>query len=144
MGALAHARQSLTSRIGTYTGQQIGTLSPVQIKFAEAAAAIDTAEMIYRQRCEQMMSIASASEVPSHETRAILRRDSAYGANLYTRAIDLLVQITGAGGLYKRSPMQRHFRDIHALVQHASMVWDLSGQNYGQVALGSDPILPMV
>lgn len=144
MGALAHARESLSSRIGTYTGQQIGTLSPVQIKFAEAAAAIDTAEMIYRRRCEQMMSIAMAGEVPSQETRAILRRDSAYGANLYTRAVDLLVQITGAAGLYKRSPMQRHFRDIHALVQHASMVWDLSGQNYGQVALGADPILPMV
>ena len=144
MGALAYARQSLTTRIGTYTGQQIGTLSPVQIKFAEAAAAVDAAEMIYRHRCEQMMSIATAGEVPSQETRATLRRDSAYGANLYTRAVDLLVQITGAGGLYMRSPMQRHFRDVHALVQHASMVWDLSGQNFGQVALGSDPILPMV
>lgn len=144
MGALAYARESLTHRIGTYTGEQIGMLSSVQIKFAEAAAAIDTAEMIYRRRCEEMMTIAAAGEVPSQELRAVLRRDSAYGANLFTRGVDLLVQITGAGGLYNRNPMQRHFRDIHALVQHASMVWDLSGQNFGQVALGAEPVLPMV
>ena len=144
MGALASARESLTNRIGTYSGAQLATLSPVQIKFAEAAAAIDTAEMLYRRRCEEMMEIAQAGELPSAGTRAILRRDSAYGGSLFTGAVDLLVQITGAAGLYARNPMQRYFRDAHALVQHASMVWDVCGQNYGQVALGGEPALPMV
>ncbi|MGH1492912.1 MAG: acyl-CoA dehydrogenase family protein [Acidimicrobiales bacterium] len=144
MGALASARESLTSRIGTYSGGQIATLSPVQIKFAEAAAAIDTAEMLYRRRCEEMMTLAQAGETPSPETRAIMRRDSAYGASLFTGAVDLLVQITGAAGLYTNNPMQRYFRDAHALVQHAAMVWDVCGQNYGQVALGGEPALPMV
>jgi alkylation response protein AidB-like acyl-CoA dehydrogenase len=128
MGALASARDSLSSRIGTYGGQQIGTLSAVQIKFAEAAAGIDTAEMLYRRRCEQMMAIAASGETPTPETRAIMRRDSAYGA----------------AGLYNRNPMQRYFRDVHALVQHAAMVWDVCGQNYGQIALGGEPALPMV
>ncbi|MGY9073338.1 MAG: acyl-CoA dehydrogenase family protein [Acidimicrobiales bacterium] len=144
MGALAFARDSLSSRIGTYGGQQIGTLSAVQIKFAEAAAGIDTAEMLYRRRCEQMMAIAASGETPTPETRAIMRRDSAYGAALFSDAVDLLVQITGAAGLYNRNPMQRYFRDVHALVQHAAMVWDVCGQNYGQIALGGEPALPMV
>ena len=87
---------------------------------------------------------ASADEVPSTETRAVLRRDSAYGGNLFTHAVDLLVQITGAGGLYSRNPMQRYFRDVHALAQHAAMVWDMCGQNYGQIALGGEPAQPMV
>ncbi|MDG2111289.1 MAG: acyl-CoA dehydrogenase family protein [Actinomycetota bacterium] len=144
MGALASARESLGTRIGTYGGQQIATLSSVQVKFAEAAAAIDTAEMLYRRRCEEMMAIACAGEVPSQETRAVMRRDSAYGGGLFTDAVDLLVQITGAAGLYKRNPMQRYFRDVHALAQHAAMVWDVCGQNYGQIALGGEPALPMV
>ena len=144
MGALASARKSLTNRIGTYSAQQIGSLSPVQIKFAEAAAAIDTAEMLYRLRCEEMMTTASAGDAPSAETRAILRRDSAYGGTLFTHAVDLLVQITGAAGLYTRNPMQRYFRDVHALAQHAAMVWDICGQNYGQIALGGEPAQPMV
>ena len=144
MGALASARESLTGRIGTYSGAQLATLSPVQIKFAEAAAAIDTAELLYRRRCEEMMATAQAGELPSPETRAIMRRDSAYGASLFTSAVDLLVQVTGAAGLYTRNPMQRYFRDAHALVQHAAMVWDVCGQNYGQVALGGEPALPMV
>lgn len=144
MGALASARESLAKRIGTYSGAQIATLSPVQIKFAEAAAAIDAAEMLYRRRCEEMMTLAQTDEVPSPETRAIMRRDSAYGANLFTGAVDLLVQITGAAGLYKHNPMQRYFRDVHALAQHAAMLWDVCGQNYGQVALGGEPSLPMV
>ena len=73
-----------------------------------------------------------------------MRRDSAYGGGLFTDAVDLLVQITGAAGLYKRNPMQRYFRDVHALAQHAAMVWDVCGQNYGQIALGGEPALPMV
>ena len=144
MGALASARESLSGRIGTYSGAQLAALSPVQIKFAEAAAAIDTAEMLYRRRCEEMMAMAQAGQVPSPETRAVMRRDSAYGAKLFTEAVDLLVQITGAAGLYTRNPMQRYFRDVHALSQHAAMVWDVCGQNYGQVALGGEPALPMV
>jgi 3-hydroxy-9,10-secoandrosta-1,3,5(10)-triene-9,17-dione monooxygenase len=144
MGALAAARESLSGRIGTYSGAQLATLSPVQIKFAEAAAAIDTAEMLYRRRCEEMMAVAQSGQLPSAETRAILRRDSAYGGGLFTGAVDLLVQITGAAGLDARNPMQRYFRDAHALVQHAAMVWDVCGQNYGQVALGGEPALPMI
>lgn len=144
VGALASARGSLSTRIGTYGGQRIGELSPVQIKFAEAAAAIDAAEMLYRRRCEEMMDIARAGQVPSEETRAIMRRDSAYGGSLFTGAVDLLVQVTGAAGLYTRNPMQRYFRDAHAIAQHAAMVWDVCGQNYGQVALGGEPALPMV
>ncbi len=90
------------------------------------------------------MAIAQAGDVPTAETRAIMRRDSAYGARLFTQAVDLLVQITGAAGLYTRNPMQRHFRDVHAVMQHAAMVWDVCGQNYGQIALGGEPALPMV
>lgn len=144
MGALAEARRSLTERVGTYSGQQLAALSPVQLKFAEAAAAIDTAELLYRRRCEEMMRTAEAGEAPAVETRAVLRRDSAYGATLFTHAVDLLVQLSGAAGLYQRNPMQRYFRDVHALAQHAAMVWDVCGQNYGQVALGGEPSQPMV
>lgn len=144
MGALAAARASLGTRVGTYSGQQLGGLTTVQLRFAEAAAAIDTAEMIYRRRCQDMMAIAARGEAPDQEFRAILRRDSAYGGTLFTHAVDLLVQITGAAGLYQRNPMQRYFRDVHALAQHAAMVWDVCGQNYGQVALTGTSSLPMV
>lgn len=144
MGALAAARRSLGKRVGTYSGQNLGSLSPVQIKFGEAAAAIDTAELLYRRRCEQMMTAAELGVVPSAEERAVLRRDSAYGGRLFTGAVDLLVEITGAAGLYSSNPMQRHFRDAHALAQHAAMVWDVCSQNFGQIALGGEPALPMV
>lgn len=144
MGALASARAALSRRVGTYSGAQLASLSPVQLKFAEAAAAIDTAELLYRRRCEEMMAVAEADAAPDVETRAVLRRDSAYGATLFTRAVDLLVQITGAAGLYQDNPMQRYFRDVHALAQHAAMVWDVCAQNYGQIALGGPPSQPMV
>ncbi len=144
MGALAAARASMATRIGTYSGQQLGGLGSVQLRFAEAAAAIDTAALLYRRRCEEMMAIAERGETPDQELRAVLRRDSAYGGTLFTHAVDLLVQITGAAGLYQHNPMQRYFRDIHALAQHAAMVWDVCGQNYGQVALTGTSSMPMV
>lgn len=96
MGALASARAALSRRVGTYSGEQLASLSPVQLKFAEAAAAIDTAELLYRRRCEEMMATAEAGDAPAVETRAILCRDSAFGATQHAAMVwDMCAQNYG-------------------------------------------------
>ena len=132
------------SSVTSYLAQNAATLSPVQIKLTEASACVDTARMLLKGNCDEAMAIAAESAVWSIEDRVRYRRDGAYAAKLYQQAVDLCVQVSGAAGLYNRNPMQRYFRDVHAVVQHISLVWDVAGQIYGSTMLGLDPLLPTV
>jgi len=37
--------------------------------------------------------------------------------------------------LYDDNPLQRHFRDIHAMTQHVAMDLDRGGETYGRLLL---------
>jgi 3-hydroxy-9,10-secoandrosta-1,3,5(10)-triene-9,17-dione monooxygenase len=142
--AVDDAIAATKKRVSSYTGQSMAELTPVQIKLAEADAAVDAARLLLLDNCDEMMAIAEADRPFDLATRARYRRDGAYAAKLFTQAVDLCVQVTGAAGLYNRNPMQRYFRDVHAVLQHISVVWDVSAQVYGGVALGLEPLLPTV
>ena len=136
--------ESTKRRMSSYTGQSMADLTPIQIKIAEAGASLDAARLLLLDNCDEMMAIAEAGGTFELIDRARYRRDGAYAGKLFTHAVDLCVQVTGAAGLYNRNPMQRYFRDVHAVMQHISMVWDVSAQVYGGVAVGVDPLLPTI
>ena len=51
-------------------------------------------------------------------------------------AVDELLPLTSGRGLEKSHPMQRAWRDVHAVSQHIGLVWDLQTGLYGNVLLG--------
>ena len=46
--------------------------------------------------------------------------------------------LAGANGIYRQYPIQRLFRDQHALSAHIGFSWDAQGAPWGLVALGGD------
>ncbi|WP_437590778.1 acyl-CoA dehydrogenase family protein [Sorangium sp. So ce1000] len=58
------------------------------------------------------------------------------------RAVDLAFTAGGAAALYAESPLQRCFRDVHAVTQHA-LVAPHTREVQGRVLLGLDTELPM-
>jgi 3-hydroxy-9,10-secoandrosta-1,3,5(10)-triene-9,17-dione monooxygenase len=68
------------------------------------------------------------------------RRDFAMVQKLIERAVDRLFDLSGAHGLDESLPMQRHWRDIHAIGHHAQWTQP-SLQTAGRDALGL-PRLP--
>ena len=72
------------------------------------------------------------------------RRDTAYAARLCTRAVDRLFGASGAKGIFDDNVAQRKFRDLRAANVHIAVNWDLAGTTYGRVALGLDPITPLI
>lgn len=108
----------------------------MQIRLAEASAAVDAARLIMLSRCDAAMEIAERAEVPSIESKVRFRRDGAYAARLCTRAVDLLFEASGGDGLYDRRDIQRAFRDVHAANSHNALTWDVAATLYGKVALG--------
>jgi len=47
-----------------------------------------------------------------------------------------LLPVTGGRGLELSSPVQRAWRDVHAVAQHIALTWDLQASTYGAVRLG--------
>ena len=132
-GAYREFTQWTRKRVLTYTQLAIAQHIPVQMTIAEIAAQIDAAELLGR-RC-----LAKARENYSGmtmETRALLRRDFTYAMKMLRNAMDMLIKISGSGGLLDSNPIQRCWRDVHAISSHVVMNWDVPAENFGRMELG--------
>jgi 3-hydroxy-9,10-secoandrosta-1,3,5(10)-triene-9,17-dione monooxygenase len=122
-------------RASTYNRTKLGDLQSTQIKIAEASAKIDAARLIMRSNCLEAMAAARRGEIFDMAVKTRLRRDGAYCVNLCTEAVSLLFAASGARGLFTTGPLQRQFRDAHAINSHIAFNFDVAGTNYGRVAL---------
>ena len=114
-------------------------LSGIQLKVGEAAASIDAARLLVDRDLKDIMATISEKRKLTIEQRARNKGDWGFAARLSVRAVDLLFQASGGGGLYSEGRLQRYWRDIHAASSHISMNWDAVGALYGRVMLGLPP-----
>ena len=141
-GAYAEFTQWTRQRYLTYTQLAIAQHVPVQIRLAEIGAQIDAAELLAR-RC---LATARADYTGmTIETRTLLRRDWTYAMKMLRDAMDALVKIGGSSGLMQSNPIQRCWRDVHAISSHVVMNWDVPAENFGrmELGLGLNPAYPM-
>ncbi|MFZ3307946.1 MAG: acyl-CoA dehydrogenase family protein [Xanthobacteraceae bacterium] len=141
-GAYAEFVQWTRRRYLTYTQIAIAQHVPVQMRIAEIAAQIDAAELLARRA----LATAHADYAGmSLETRTLLRRDFTYAVRSLREALDDLVKISGSSGLMEDNPMQRCWRDVHAISSHVVMNWDVPAENFGRSEFGLplNPAYPM-
>ncbi|MGA7787369.1 MAG: acyl-CoA dehydrogenase family protein [Xanthobacteraceae bacterium] len=141
-GAYAEFVQWTRKRYLTYTQLGIAQHVPVQIRIADIAAQIDAAELLARRA----FALARADYAGlSLETRTLLRRDFTYAMRSLREAMDDLVKISGSSGLMEDNPVQRAWRDAHAISSHVVMNWDVPAENFGRVEFGLplNPSYPM-
>jgi 3-hydroxy-9,10-secoandrosta-1,3,5(10)-triene-9,17-dione monooxygenase len=141
-GAYAEFVAWTRKRYLTYTQLSIAQHVPVQIRIAEIAAHIDAAELLTRRA----FALARADYAGmSLETRTLLRRDFTYAVKTLREALDDLVKISGSSGLLDDNPIQRCWRDAHAISSHVVMNWDVPAENFGRAEFGLplNPAYPM-
>jgi len=114
----------------------------VQLKIAEIAAQIDAAELLARRALATARVDYAGMTI---ETRTLLRRDWAYAMKTLRDAMDSLVKISGSSGLMEDNPVQRCWRDVHAISSHVVMNWDVPAENFGRAEFGLplNPAYPM-
>jgi 3-hydroxy-9,10-secoandrosta-1,3,5(10)-triene-9,17-dione monooxygenase len=108
----------------------------VQLRVGAAGARIEAARLMLRNDAVNGQRWADAGRVPTVEEKLALKRNAAYATALVTEAVDLLHGMAGANGIYDSYPIQRLFRDAHALGAHYGFSFDAHGSNWGLVALG--------
>jgi 3-hydroxy-9,10-secoandrosta-1,3,5(10)-triene-9,17-dione monooxygenase len=108
----------------------------VQLRLARVAAQVDAAEASVSQMLETCLRDARAGAIPSLPERARCRLNLGFAADLCVRAMENLLPLTGGRGLLAGDPVQRAWRDVHAVAQHVALVWDVQAGLYGPVRLG--------
>ena len=118
------------------TGARLVEAPGLQMRLAEAAALVRTAESMMWRDCAEMYERARLSGMPTLEERARYRRDQAFTSKLCVQAVNLLFEASGGRAIVESSPLQRFHRDIHTASHHVSLSWDTTAAQYGAVRLG--------
>jgi alkylation response protein AidB-like acyl-CoA dehydrogenase len=120
-------------------GNRMAEFAQVQSRVAEAAACLDAAHLLVKRDIEDVEGRVAAGSPVDAAARLRNRRDHAFCARLAVQAADALFQATGGAGLMLDSPIQRAWRDAHAIARHVSLNWDAVSTMYGQHRLGLEP-----
>src|SRR5262249_24505640 len=126
--ALGMARGALEGYIAVSAGRPDREVAQGrQTRIAESAADIDAAEALLRADAAEITRLGRSGQPIPVDARARWRRNMSYAVGIWTRAVDRLIGSVGAHGMAENSPIQRAFRDIHAVGNHTGLVWDNHG-----------------
>ncbi|WP_163566551.1 acyl-CoA dehydrogenase family protein [Fodinicola feengrottensis] len=118
--------------------QRLADSPSVQLAIADAANLIDTAEFhIFRSTDD--LDHANQQDVRLEMPAwARVRMDAAYAAMRLREALELLLNVSGAGTFADANPLQRLWRDLEAATRHASVNINLNREVYGRALLEVD------
>jgi 3-hydroxy-9,10-secoandrosta-1,3,5(10)-triene-9,17-dione monooxygenase len=136
--ALELTVETVKERSTSYTAARMRDFQAVQLRVARAGAQVDAARLICRADCLEAQRAAEDNRLMTMEEKLRCRRNVAYAMDLCTEAVDSLHALAGANGIYDRYPIQRIFRDQHALAAHIGFSWDAQGAPWGLVTLGGE------
>jgi resorcinol 4-hydroxylase (FADH2) len=138
-GGLEQFLERIKERAAAFDMQQLSQMQHIRMRISEAGALIDAAALLYQRSARETFDKIESGEPLSIEHRLRSRRDQAYSVVMATRAMELLFKSTGGKGLYDNDPVQRAYRDLHAMGAHIAVTWDLPASSYGSVVLGGPP-----
>lgn len=135
-GALEAFRADMKVRLAAYDGAKAMEDPFVRHRLAEAEAIIRGLHVRLEANFAELDALIDAgAEIPL-EVRVKNKWDAQWLAKEAMKAVELLFKASGARGLKLDSPMQRYFRDVHAISNHAFLNADKGSLNAGLVQLG--------
>jgi 3-hydroxy-9,10-secoandrosta-1,3,5(10)-triene-9,17-dione monooxygenase len=116
-----------------------------QLNMAEAAILVDTCYLHLYRAASAIDAAAAADIYPSRLERARARMDTGYVARKAREAIDILLNVNGAGSMAQASPLQRMWRDVNTGSRHAVINSLISAEAFGRELLGvQEQITPLI
>jgi 3-hydroxy-9,10-secoandrosta-1,3,5(10)-triene-9,17-dione monooxygenase len=138
-GALAAFRDQAAKRINVRDGSRAVEDPFMQHRLAEAAAEIDAARDRMFANFAEMMRLARAGEEIPLALRARCRWDSGKAMDRSVYAVDRLFEAAGGHALFLDNPIQRAWRDVHAMRAHAGNNPERASFIFARSALGLPP-----
>jgi 3-hydroxy-9,10-secoandrosta-1,3,5(10)-triene-9,17-dione monooxygenase len=128
-------RAYIGSRVDSFSGVAFKTTAGSAVRMAEAAAKIDAARLVFRRDVAALDRAAQEDRPLRPGVSERIMYDAPFIMDACSRAVVELFRGSGGKVLYESNPLQRHFRDIHAMTQHVAMDLDRAGETYGRLLL---------
>ncbi len=139
MGLARAAIDELVGLAGAKTPQgssRVLALRPAaQSDVAKAEALLRAARALYYETIECAWEAARAEGAIGTEHRRDVRLATTHATRASAAAVDLMYELGGGSSVYRRSPLQRIFRDVHVATQHM-MVSPATLELIGRLFLG--------
>jgi indole-3-acetate monooxygenase len=114
-----------------------------QIRVAEAEALVRSARLYLYDAVDRLWRTVLDTGAAPIEMRADARMAAWHAVFSSARAVDLMYAAAGATALYTSSPLERAFRDVHAITQHIG-VHSRVMETAGRVLFGLEPDTPLL
>jgi alkylation response protein AidB-like acyl-CoA dehydrogenase len=128
-------RDYIGSRVDGFSGVAFKNTAGSAQRMAEAAAQIDAARLVFRRDVAALDRAAQEDRPLRPGESERIMYDAPFIMDVCSRAAAELFRGSGGKILYESNPLQRHFRDIHAMTQHVAMDLDRAGETYGRLLL---------
>ena len=119
LGALEAYGEQSRRRVNLATRSRTAEDPFIQHRLAESAAEIAAARDRMLAIFAEMMSLARAGREIPLENRARYRWDGGKAVDWSVKAVDRLFEASGGRGIFLDNPIQRAWRDVHAMRAHA-------------------------
>lgn len=106
---------------------------------AEARTSIDAARVLLHRAADDIHTAAEANGEMTEFVRSRIRMDCGFAVTLCLEAVEKVFLAAGGSSLSEKNPIQRAWRDVHAVNQHAMLQLKTTAEIYGRTLLGLDP-----
>ena len=114
-----------------------------QTTLADSMVILDTLERLLYRYADELMEIGASGRALNREERLRYFAWRAYIARQARQVSANLADIAGARALFESEPLQRFWRDVHAIGQHAGLNYEAGMRNYGRALMGLEPDTPL-
>jgi indole-3-acetate monooxygenase len=117
-GALDDILALATDKVPLFAGASLAANALFQNQLGEADARLRAARALLYASAAEAWATALARDPFTPEHRARIRASGVWAADTAAAVVDMAYRAGGGSSLYRSSPLQRRFRDVHALTQH--------------------------
>jgi 3-hydroxy-9,10-secoandrosta-1,3,5(10)-triene-9,17-dione monooxygenase len=143
--ALAAFTERLPGREIAYTEHEIQIDSPTTHRqVADAATRIHVARLLLHRCADDIEAAAARGEIMEFTARARVRMDCAHAVRQCMEAVEILYLASGGSGIAETNPVQRAWRDLHAVNMHGALTLETNQVMYGRILLGLKPNTPLI
>jgi alkylation response protein AidB-like acyl-CoA dehydrogenase len=114
-----------------------------QVRVSQAESLVQSARLFLFDALDRLWRPLIATGEVTMEAQAHVRLAASHAVGSAVQAVDLLYNGAGASALYTSCPLERAFRDVHAIAQHIGVNPRVM-ETTGRVLFGLEPDTPLL
>jgi indole-3-acetate monooxygenase len=136
-GALAEITTLASAKVPMLASSTLAGNPLFRYQLGEADALLRAATALLDAEVAEVWETAVAGEEPTPERRARTRSAAIWVTTAAARVVDVAYTLGGGSSVYSNNPLQRRWRDVHAVTQHFAVKPDTL-TTVGAVLAGED------